>query len=112
MRAAAARVRTGEVTQAVRESVADAGVIATGDWIGVAREGVIAVAPSPREATIELLAQLIVDTDELVTLLVGADAHPDEVDAVRAHIETAHPNVELEVHHGGQPLYPFIIGVE
>ena len=112
MRNAAARVRTGEVTQAVRDSEVTAGDVAAGDWIGVTREGVIAVAPSPSEATIELLAKLIVETDELVTLLVGADASPDDVAAVRAYVGSAHPHVELEVHEGGQPLYPFILGVE
>lgn len=112
MRNAAARVRTGEVTQAVRDSEVVAGDVAAGDWIGVTREGVIAVAPSPSEATIELLAKLIVETDELVTVLVGADANPDEVAAVRAYVGSAHPHVELEVHEGGQPLYPFILGVE
>jgi dihydroxyacetone kinase-like predicted kinase len=112
MRAAAARVRTGEVTQAVRDSEVEAGEIAAGDWIGVTREGVIAVASSPSAAAIELLSKLIVATDELVTVLVGADAHPDDVDALRAHIGSAHPHVELEVHDGDQPLYPFILGLE
>ena len=45
-------------------------------------------------------------------MLVGADATVDEMEELRARLEAAHPEVEVEVHHGGQPLYPFLLGVE
>jgi dihydroxyacetone kinase-like predicted kinase len=47
-----------------------------------------------------------------VTVLVGDGVSPAEIDAVRDHLAAAHPDVEVEVHVGGQPLYPFLVGVE
>jgi len=112
MRAASERVRTGEVTRAVRDATADVGPVAVGDWIGVTREGIRAVAPTACDAAIMLLGDLVADSDELVTLLFGADADERDVERLRAHVNQTHPHVELEVHDGGQPLYPFILGVE
>jgi uncharacterized protein len=112
MRAAAERVRTGEVTRAVRDATADVGPVAVGDWIGVTRDGIRAVAPTACDAAILLLGDLVSDTDELVTLLFGIDADNRDVERLRAQVNQAHPHVELEVHDGGQPLYPFILGVE
>jgi hypothetical protein len=44
--------------------------------------------------------------------LVGEGAAPDETARIAAHLEAAHPDVELEVHDGDQPLYPYLVGVE
>ena len=112
MRAAAARVRTGEVTQAVRDSQAACGPIAVGDWIGITRAGIGTRADSAVAAAIGVLDELVEPSDELVTILVGSDADPADVDALRAHLAEARPEVEVEVHQGGQPLYPFLVGVE
>ena len=52
------------------------------------------------------------DDAEVVTLIVGADATPEERDTVRAALEEALPGLDLQVLEGGQPRYPFLIGVE
>jgi DAK2 domain fusion protein YloV len=112
MREAAARVRTGEVTQAVRDSVAECGRIAAGDWLAITREGIVLSAPSAAEAAIGLVDRLVDDGSELVTVLVGADVgHGDRV-RLEEHVADAHPGLEVEVHEGDQPLYPFLVGVE
>ena len=112
MHEAVDRVRTGEVTQAVRDSVADCGPIAAGDWIAITRDGIRAVAPSAADAAIRLVDELLDLDSELVTVLVGADARPADRARLEAHIADAHPKVEVEVHEGNQPLYPFLVGVE
>lgn len=112
MRAAAARVRTGEVTRAVRDGVGECGRIAAGDWIAITRDGICATASSAVDAAIAVLDRLVSDHDELVTVLAGQDATPDDVRRVRDHLARAHPQVEVEVHDGGQPLYPYLVGVE
>ncbi|MEX1006252.1 MAG: DAK2 domain-containing protein, partial [Acidimicrobiia bacterium] len=71
---AASRVRAGEVTQAVRDSVAECGPIAEGDWIAITRDGVCVATKSASEAAIALLDVLIDDDTELVTIVVGAEA--------------------------------------
>lgn len=106
------RVRAGEVTQAVRDAVAECGPVAQGDWIALDRSGVCAAVESPAEAMMILLDRLVDDDSEIVTVLVGADARPADTERVREHLAFAHPHVESEFHEGGQPLYPYLVGVE
>ena len=112
MAEAAARVRAGEVTQAVRDSVAECGPIATGDWIAITRDGIEVAVKSVTDAATALLDVLVDDDSELVTIIVGAEADADDTARIRDHLAIAHPDVEVEVHPGGQPLYPYLIGVE
>jgi dihydroxyacetone kinase-like predicted kinase len=112
MTEAAGRVRAGEVTQAVRESVAECGPIAKGDWIALTRDGIQVVAESAVAAAVGLLDQLVVDDSELVTVLIGADARSGDTMKLREHLGLEHPHIEVEVHAGDQPLYPYLIGVE
>ncbi len=106
------RVRTGEVTQAVRESIAECGPISAGDWLGITRDGICVAAPSAADAAIGLVDRLIDDDRELVTVLFGADAHAGDRARLVEHLADAHPGIEVEVHEGDQPLYPFLVGVE
>ncbi len=112
MTAAASRVRAGEVTQAVRDSAAECGPIAEGDWIAISRDGICSTSSTPIEAAICLIEHLIQEESELVTVLLGSDARPADVTKLREHLGLEHSNLEVEVHEGNQPLYPFLIGVE
>jgi DAK2 domain fusion protein YloV len=109
---AASRVRAGEVTQAVRDSVAECGEIKTGNWIAITRDGICAATSSAATAAIALVDQLIDADSELVTVLVGSDARPADTAKLREHLGLEHGHVEVEVHEGDQPLYPYLIGVE
>jgi DAK2 domain fusion protein YloV len=106
------RVRTGEVTQAVRDAPVDGEIVKEGDWIALSREGVVATTASPGDAVCKLLEKLVDDDSEIITVLVGADAPANETDRIREHIEFTFPHVEVEFHDGGQPLYPYLVGVE
>jgi DAK2 domain fusion protein YloV len=112
LNAAIAHVATGEVTQAVRPSTAECGPIQQGDWIALSRDGIVAATTSPADAVCTLLAKLCNDDSEIVTVLVGSDAPPSETERIREHIEVRFPQVEVEFHDGGQPLYPYLVGVE
>ena len=109
---AAERVDAGEVTQAVRDASAECGPIAQGDWIAITRDGIQLTAPSAIDAAIALVGRLVDDDSELVTVLLGADARQADTNRLREHVGLEHPHVELEVHAGDQPLYPYLIGVE
>ncbi|HXY91348.1 MAG TPA: DAK2 domain-containing protein [Acidimicrobiia bacterium] len=109
---AAGRVRAGEVTRAVRDSVAECGPISAGDWIAITRDGVCVSEKSPADATIALVDRLIDDDAELVTIVVGVEADAADTARITEHLELAHPDVEVEVHEGDQPLYPYLVGVE
>jgi DAK2 domain fusion protein YloV len=112
MGAALERVRTGEVTRAVRGANSDVGAVNEGDWIALTRDGIVAATQSPADAVCSLLGRLVDDDSEIVTVLVGADAPQAETQRVREHIEFHFPHVEVEFHDGGQPLYPYLVGVE
>jgi DAK2 domain fusion protein YloV len=112
MQEAATRVHAGEVTQAVRDSIAECGPIAAGDWIALTREGICVATKSAADAAIALLDELIDGDSELVTVVVGAEATTADTARISEHLGLAHPDVELELQVGGQPLYPYLVGVE
>ncbi len=112
MAEAAANVVAGEVTIAVRDSTCDVGPIAEGDYLGIGRAGIRAVAPSAGEATIALLAELITDDHEILTLIEGEGSSPGETRRITEWLSDEHPHIDAEVHHGGQPLYPYFLGIE
>jgi len=112
MTGAAADVVAGEVTQAVRDSVSDAGPIAAGDWLGICCAGICSVAPTMLEAVCGLLEVIIDDEHELLTIIGGADADHTVTDRIVEWLEARHPEIEAEVHDGGQPLYPYYFGLE
>ena len=112
MGAAAARVVAGEVTRAVRASDSPAGPIEPGDFIGLSRAGVVAVGRTLADATCGLLAELIEPAHEIVTLIEGDGAAPAQVRRVTEWLHAQHPDVAVELHPGGQPLYPFLVSIE
>lgn len=106
-------VATGEVTQAVRDSNSDVGPIAVGDWMGIVKgDGIVAVADSVEAASRALLSRLLADDGELLMVVTGADADPVTTASIQAWLADDHADVQVEVHAGGQPLYPYLFGVE
>lgn len=113
MSEAVAGIATGEVTQAVRDSKADIGPISAGDWMGLVRgDGIVAAGGALDAVCRHLLEQLIGDDGELLTIITGSDADPTTTQALVAWLADEHADVQVEVHAGGQPLYPFLFGVE
>ncbi len=112
MAEAAAAVTAAEVTQAVRDATSSAGPISTGDWLGIGPDGIMAVESDPVAAATALLSAIIDDDHELLTVLTGADSDEAATQAIVAHVGENHPDVEVEVTEGGQPLYPYYFGLE
>jgi uncharacterized protein len=113
MTEAAASVATGEITRAVRDAVSDSGPITAGDWIGLVRgDGIVSVSGSLAGAACALLDHLITPGREIVTVITGAEATSGHTDALLSWIAEHRADVQVEVHRGGQPLYPYLIGVE
>ena len=112
MRASACNVVAGEVTRAVRDTSTDAGDVHEGDWIGLGAGGVLAIADSIAAASNQLLATLIRPEHELLTLIEGDGATPANTRRITEYLAEAFPQIIVEVHHGGQPLYPYYFGLE
>ena len=113
MGAAAASVATGEITQAVRDTDSDAGAITVGDWIGIVRgDGIVSIGGTWRAAATQLLDKLIEPGREILTVIAGADATGAMTGELSAWMADNHPDIVVEIHAGGQPLYPYLFGVE
>ncbi len=112
MAASARRVLPGEVTQAVRDATVAGGEVRAGQWMGLSRDGVEAVADTVSDATCRLLARLLTDRHELVSLIEGEGASAGDTRRITEWLAEHHPSVAVEVLHGGQPLYPYLLSVE
>ena len=112
MAASAAHLVAGEVTQAVRASSCDVGPIAEGDWLGLSRDGIVAVEPDLASAATALLAALVADEHEIVTIIEGDGASAACTRQITEWLAEHRPDAAPEVHHGGQPLYPYLFGIE
>jgi len=112
MSVSAQHVVAGEVTRAVRATTTDAGEVMTGDWIGLGAGGVLAIAPNIEEVNAKLLSRLVRDEHELLTIIEGEGSTKEATAALTAFATENYPQLGVEVHHGGQPLYPYLFGVE
>ncbi|MDP1794450.1 MAG: DAK2 domain-containing protein [Acidimicrobiales bacterium] len=112
MASCADRVISGEVTQAVRDSDTDAGAVTAGDYIGISRDGIVVIAQSIDGATTDLIAKLSTEDHEIVTLIEGEGASAATTRRVTEWLGEHRPKASVEVHHGGQPLYPYLLSIE
>ncbi|MGI8791770.1 MAG: DAK2 domain-containing protein, partial [Acidimicrobiales bacterium] len=112
MSGAASTVVSGEITRAVRDSSCDAGPIAEGDYLGIAKAGITSIAADIGSAAVDLLEVLITAGHEVLTVIEGDGASA----AITRHISEwageHRPGIDVEVHHGGQPLYPYLFSIE
>ena len=105
-------VESGEITTAVRDSTSEIGEIKKGNFLGLQKGKVTVVAETIVEATNNLLKEMISDEHEIVTLVSGEDSNKKETDEIVAWVNAEYEELEVEVHEGGQPLYPYYIGIE
>ncbi len=112
MAESARRVVAGEVTRAVRDATGPVGPIRAGAFLGLSRDGIEAVGETLAEATCGLLAKLLTSDHELVTLIEGEGAGTADTRQVTEWLAEQRPELAVEVHHGGQPLYPYLVSIE
>jgi len=109
---AAGSTRTGEVTVAVREAATMAGICHPGDVLGLLDGDVALIGDDPEQVASDLLHRLLTGGGELVTVVTGESAPAGSATRLSESVERAHPAVEVVCYDGGQPLYPFLLGVE
>ncbi len=112
MRAAADRVVSGEITRAVRDSNTDAGPVKEGDYLGLAGSKITVVRPTLAEAATDLLDGIVTDIHEIVTIIEGEGATAAPTRHLTEWLAEHRPEAAAEVHHGGQPLYPYLFSAE
>ena len=105
-------VKTGQVTYAVRDTHIDDKEIHQGDIMGIGDAGILSVGQDIAETTLEMLEQLVDDDSELISLYYGQDVTEEEADAFTQEVEKLYPDIDVDVHCGGQPIYYYVLAVE
>jgi dihydroxyacetone kinase-like predicted kinase len=105
-------VISAEVTQSVRDTVTDVGEVHVGDWIGLGPKGISSIGDSVVAASTALLQSVVTPSSEILTIVEGSGAEGDDTAAILRFVGEAFPKLEVEVHRGGQPLYPYYFGIE
>ncbi len=112
MHNAAAAVVSGQVTKAVRDTSIDGVNIQEGHYIGIKEKTIVASEAELPAACRSLLVSMLENGGDLLTVLAGEEAEPEVTEALLQWAQEHYPELELEVHHGGQPLYPYMFAVE
>ena len=112
MSAAAAATRYAEVGRATFDALTSAGPCRAGDVLGLIDDDVATIGDDVASVARELIDRMLIGGGELVTIVAGADADPSLVAELDDYVRVTRPAVETVVHHGGQPTYPVMIGVE
>mgnify|MGYP000856349897 FL=1 len=105
-------VKTGQVTYAVRDTRIDDKEIHEGDIMGIGDAGILAVGKSVDGTTKDMLAQLVNDDSELISLYYGEEVSEEEAEKLTAEIEELYPDMDVDAHMGGQPIYYYVLAVE
>lgn len=106
------RVKTGQLTYAVRDTHIDDKTIHAGDIMGVGDHAILSVGKDIDEVALETVEQMVDDDTELISIYYGEDMNEDEADTLRDKIEAQYPDCDVELNQGGQPIYYYIISVE
>lgn len=105
-------VKTGQVTYAVRDTKIDDKEIHEGDIMGIGDAGILSVGQSVEETAKDMLSQLVDDDTELISLYYGQDVLEEDAVHFAEQIEELYPDVDVDAHSGGQPIYYYVLSVE
>jgi len=112
MQEAIKNVKTGQVTYAVRDTRIDDKEIHEGDIMGIGDAGILSVGQSVEDTAKDMLAQLVDEDSELISLYYGQDVLPEDAEKFAQTLEDTYPDIDIDVHMGGQPIYYYVLSVE
>jgi len=105
-------VKTGQVTYAVRDTVIDDKEIQKDDFMGIGDQGILSVGTDKKAVTLEMIAEMVDDDTELISLYYGSDVSEEEAEEIKAEIAKQYPVCDVELQYGGQPIYYYVISAE
>ncbi|MGI5823682.1 MAG: DAK2 domain-containing protein [Dethiobacteria bacterium] len=108
----ASRVKTGEITYAVRAAVIDSLRVEKGDIIGISNGRLLAGGKEVDATTVALAAAMLTPEDEILTLFYGDSITGEQAQALQVQLVNKFPGLEVELQYGGQPLYYYFLLVE
>ena len=106
------RVKTGQVTYAVRTTCIDGMDIEEGDIMCIGDSGMLAVGKSVDAATLDMMDAMLDEESELVTIYYGSDVSEEDAISLLSKAQERFPDCEIELQDGGQPIYYYLISVE
>jgi DAK2 domain fusion protein YloV len=106
------RVKSGQVTYAVRDTSIDGKEIKQGNIMGLGDKTIHCVGDDIKTTVIELIQSLIDDESELISLYYGEEVTQEEADEVNDQLMELYPDMDVENHYGGQPIYYYFVSVE
>lgn len=112
MTEAIAKVKTGQITYAVRDTRIDDKEIHEGDIMGIGDHGILAVGSSREEVAEATVEAMMTEDAEVISIYYGADTSAEDAEKLAAAVEEKYPDCEVETSRGGQPIYYYIISVE
>jgi len=105
-------VKTGLITFAVRDSSINGISIKNGDILGILESEIEAAGADVSQVTKDLIDKMVIAESSVISLYYGQQVKENDADEIAEYIETNYPNLEVELYHGGQPLYYYIISLE
>ena len=105
-------VKTGQVTYAVRDTVIDDKEIKQGDYMGIGDKSILAVGKDIKSTTEDMVAEMVDEESAIICIYYGEEVTEEDANALGAALEEKYPEVEVEIHFGGQPIYYYVISVE
>ena len=112
MEAEIGAVKTGQVTYAVRDTAIDDKEIKQGDYMGIGDSGILSVGSELETTALQMLNDLIDEESAIVSIYYGEEISKESAEMIGSKIEEEHPEVEVEIHYGGQPIYYYVVSVE
>ena len=112
MTEAISRVKTGQITYAVRDTHIDDKEIHEGDIMGIGDSGILAVGREKEMVSEEMVAAMVDEESEIISIYYGADVTEEEAEALSDSLTEKYPDCEVELNQGGQPIYYYLISVE
>lgn len=107
-----ARVSTGQVTYAVRDTMIDNKEIRQGDFMGIGDAGIQSVGADMDMVAFEMIQKMIQDDTELISIYYGSDVTEEKAEQLKTKVEAAHSDCDVELQFGGQPIYYYIVSAE
>ena len=105
-------VKSGQVTYAVRDTRIDDKEIHEGDIMGIGDHGILSVEQDVEAAAKVMLEQLVDEDSELISLYYGEEVTEEDAERFTAEIEELYPDIDVDAHFGGQPIYYYVLAVE
>lgn len=105
-------VISGQVTIAVRDTTIEGREIKKDDYMGIVDGNIVVTNPYRKEAAIEMVKAMLDEDSEVVTIIYGEDGNKEEAEAIETAVSELYEDLEIEIHEGNQPVYPYLISVE